>query len=239
MKWVKDTTGRFPERPHYELEELDLECEQVIEAFLRNRYGKVQYPISTDDLLLMLEKETDSVDPYADFGDEDVWGETKFLAGKRPRVRLSSSLSQDERYQNPFRTTITHEYAHVRFHGFLFELKSTEVGLFARDGSEPIPGQPSVCRRSQIQSLMDYDWMEWQAGYSSGALLMPKSAVRDLICEVRARWGFVTEAIQVGTLPADVCIAATTESFKVSEDAARVRLVKLGYIVRESANLSI
>jgi len=25
MKWVPDSTGRFPERPHYELEELDYE----------------------------------------------------------------------------------------------------------------------------------------------------------------------------------------------------------------------
>ncbi len=237
MKWVQDKTGRFSERPHYEPEELDLECEQIVGGFLKNRYGKIQYPLSTGDLILMLEKETDSVDAYIHFGDEDIWGETAFFPGKKPRVKISSLLSQDDRYENPYRTTITHEFSHVRFHGFLFELKSKGENLFTGEGLQLVAGQSSVCRRFHIQSLMDYDWMEWQAGYCSGALLMPKSGVHRLICELRERWGFVTEAIETGTLQGQVLISGVSETFRVSKDAARVRLVKLGYLVEGRSRL--
>lgn len=34
MKWVRDKTGRFPQRPHYLPAEIDDECERQIRAFL-------------------------------------------------------------------------------------------------------------------------------------------------------------------------------------------------------------
>jgi len=38
VRYVKDMTGRFAMRPHYEPAELDRECEQILAAF----FG--QYP---------------------------------------------------------------------------------------------------------------------------------------------------------------------------------------------------
>lgn len=225
MKWVPDKTGRFPERPHYEPDELDSECERIVENLLLSRHREIRYPISTDDLILMLEKAAQSLDSYADLGGEDVWGETTFLPGKKPKVRISKLLSEDERFENPFRTTITHEFSHIHLHAFLYEMNAS--------------GRPSVCRRAQNQSPTEYDWMEWQAGYCSGALLMPKSAVHRLILELNKRWGFVTEAVETGTLQGQVLIAGVSATFRVSEDAARVRLVKLGYSVERSSRLRV
>ena len=37
MRWIKDTTGRFPERPFYSLEELDDLSESWILGFLLDR----------------------------------------------------------------------------------------------------------------------------------------------------------------------------------------------------------
>ena len=37
MKWVKDKTGRFPQRPHYLPEEIDDECERVVRDFLSKK----------------------------------------------------------------------------------------------------------------------------------------------------------------------------------------------------------
>jgi hypothetical protein len=54
MKWVRDATGRFPKRPHYLPEELDAECEKIVHDFLLNRYGRVEYPVRTDDLTVLL-----------------------------------------------------------------------------------------------------------------------------------------------------------------------------------------
>ena len=62
MKRIIDKTGRFPYRPYYDEGELDAECEQLISSFLRFRHGKVQFPISTDDLQVMIERDVEDLD---------------------------------------------------------------------------------------------------------------------------------------------------------------------------------
>jgi hypothetical protein len=37
-----------------------------------------------------------------------------------------------------------------------------------------------ICYRDNILDAAQTDWMEWQAGYVCGALLMPASKVREL-----------------------------------------------------------
>ena len=62
MKWIKDVTGRFPERPYYEEGELDFECERIVGDFLRKKYGKVEFPISTSDITVLIERDTSDLD---------------------------------------------------------------------------------------------------------------------------------------------------------------------------------
>jgi len=54
MKWVPDKSGRFAKRPHYLPEDLDDECECIISAFLQQKYGKVEFPVRTDDLTVLI-----------------------------------------------------------------------------------------------------------------------------------------------------------------------------------------
>ena len=73
VRWVKDRTGRFSERPHYEPKELDRECENIVSSFLRNLHGGVEFPIVTDDLTKLIEEHADSLDQWADlsvYGDD-------------------------------------------------------------------------------------------------------------------------------------------------------------------------
>jgi len=232
MKWVPDATGRFSERPHYEPHELDSECEAMVESFLLNRHGEIRYPISTGDLILMLEKYSDSLDLYADLGHPDIWGETLFVAGKKPKVKIAKILSENERFENPLRTTITHEFSHIHLHGFLFEMKGSEKNLFTSQGS--MHGKPSVCRRTQIQSPAIYDWLEWQAAYASGALLIPKRSVQNVVQDYRSRLQIKVDAIEIGTREGSQLVEDVSKCFRVSKEAAEVRLAKLGYVVRES-----
>ena len=44
MKWVRDNSGRFRQRPHYLPNELEEICEDAIFTFLRERHGKVSFP---------------------------------------------------------------------------------------------------------------------------------------------------------------------------------------------------
>ncbi len=57
MKYVRDTTGRFAQRPHYEPAELDDECEGIITQFMRERYGGLDFPLPTEALKVLIERD--------------------------------------------------------------------------------------------------------------------------------------------------------------------------------------
>ena len=56
MKWVRDNSGRFRERPHYHPDEFEQLCEDTMTRFLWDRHGRVAFPDSTDDLTVLLER---------------------------------------------------------------------------------------------------------------------------------------------------------------------------------------
>ena len=103
-------------------------------------------------------------------------------------------------------------------------------------------GQTALLQNQQPQRLIskrddgfdapESDWMEWQARYACGALLMPKSFVLKIINEFlteKNHFGPVAEASDKGR----ELIARVVAAFKVSQDAARVRLIKLNAIGQE------
>jgi len=122
MNWVPDKTGRFGKRPFYTNEEMESECEGVVSEFLIEARGAVKYPLSTDDLTLIVERYAD-LNLYSDLRAEgdDVHGVTSFARGKRPKVRIDKRLSSDERRINRLRTTLAHVWGHVRLHNILFQ----------------------------------------------------------------------------------------------------------------------
>lgn len=65
-KYVPDNMHGFGERPHYEPRELDGIFEKIVVDFLRKKYGKVEFPISTDDLTTLIEAHVADLDQYAD-----------------------------------------------------------------------------------------------------------------------------------------------------------------------------
>ena len=114
MKWVKDKSGRFSQRPHYLLEELDEEFENLIAKFLAERQGHVIYPVATDDLAVLIETLVDDLDLYADLSGEagEVEGITDFFIERRPTVRISNRLAEP-RMSNRLRTTLTLSLIHI------------------------------------------------------------------------------------------------------------------------------
>lgn len=225
--YVRDQTGRFQQRPHYKPEELDRECESILTAFIRGLHGEVRYPIETEDLKTLIERDTEDLDVYADltaYGAE-VEGVTEFNRGRKPSVKIASRLTEDDRYENRLRTTLTHEYGHVRFHGYLFETESAQGELLGREPNR----NKIICKRDSMIDAAQTDWMEWQAGYVCGALLMPKTAVLNA-CRSYVEAHGVYGTISLQTAHGAALIAEITTAFKVSNDAARVRLLKLGLV---------
>jgi Zn-dependent peptidase ImmA (M78 family) len=233
VKWVPDRTGRFAQRPHYDPVEIDGECEAVITAFLRQRHGSVAFPIDTDDLVVLLEREADDVDIYADLSAEgpDVEGVTYFNPSGKPKVRIASRLTEERWAIHRFRTTATHELGHVKLHNFLWVTEGSPAMLFPEDHPPAIDASPR-CKRDTIQPLARTDWMEWQAGYACGSFLMPVTYLKRTVVEIRAKsHGSATPPADHDEAP-DL-ITGVAEHFDVSADAARVRLIQVGVIASQ------
>ena len=116
----------------------------MITRFLRDKYGKVEFPVKTDDLAVLIEQKA-SIDSYADLSEEgaDVEGVTEFGPGKRPMVKIAGFLSVAPNMENRLRTTLTHEYGHVHFHEFLFAAKAQTPSLFPTEET----AQSHKCKR--------------------------------------------------------------------------------------------
>jgi len=227
VKMIRDNTGRFAERPFYAARDLDNECERLIRDLLMKRKKKVEYPVSTEDLTVLIEMHDADLDPYADLSayGADVVGVTEFFPNRRPKVSISERIAVDERRENRFRTTLTHEFGHVKFHGPLWAQKFANGDLLERG----MNANKAISKRDNILDAPQSDWMEWQAGYISGALLMPATPVRRLVsdyCGPRELHG----DIHVSREHAAHLIQVIMEQFTVSEEAARIRLLKLSLI---------
>lgn len=236
VRYVTDRKGRFTQRPHYEPKELDTQCEAIIGGFLKDRHGKITYPVSTADLTVLIERDAESLDQYADLSGygNDVEGVTQFQPGRKPKVLISQILAADEYRQNRLRMTLAHEYGHVRFHAYLWDIEPPSADLLKANPRANM----QVCFRDNILDAAQTDWMEWQAGYIGGALLMPAGPVRAIVgayCEKNKLFGVVGQADSHGK----ALISAVGTAFDVSADAARIRLLKLGILGAASAGPSL
>jgi Zn-dependent peptidase ImmA (M78 family) len=139
-------------------------------------------------------------------------------------VRIAAQLSETTS-ENRLRTTLTHEYGHVKFHDFLWQMEAHNPTMHEQLSRQPSPR----CKRDKILGASEVDWMEWQAGYVSGSLLMPLSHVNAAIgtfCETHKLFA----PIVVGSSAAQTLVNVMTAAFSVSKDAVRVRLLKLGFL---------
>jgi len=222
LRYVKDTTGRFPERPYFEPGELDELCEHIIEKFLIAKYGDICYPIPTDGLELLLEQHDVILDCYADLSahGEDTDGATVFEPGFPTRVYISRALSEDRTRENRFRTTLAHEFGHVVLHGPIYSAARTG-DLFE---SQRTSG--ATCTRRSVEAVPQTDWIEWQAGYVSGALLMPISLLKEVAIGILDGAG----CVPIDSAGGKDLVGRVVQTFQVSHQAAEVRLQQAGLL---------
>jgi hypothetical protein len=229
VRWVRDLSGRFPRRPHYDAGELDVACAELARELQRARgregeHGdagargrEAAYPITTDDLSVLIEQHAADLDLYADLTAEgaDVEGVTDFSPGQRPRVRISAKLAEDARREQRLRTTLAHELAHVVFHDFIWWFEQGSLGATRAAALSP------RCHRRRA-AVGIADWMEWQANYASGALLMPSDGLARLFSAADAAW--------VRSETGRLRVRQVQKTFDVSAPAASLRLLQLGYL---------
>jgi hypothetical protein len=228
MQWVRDNTGRFAKRPHYLPEELDHDCETVISTYLLQKYRKLVFPVTTDDLTCLLEREVKDLDLYADFSGEEgeIEGVTEFRIGQKPIVKIASRLTESPNLENRLRTTLTHEYGHVHFHDHMFQIEAKPASLFPDISNVPGPPHANRCNRDSILSMDKRDWMEWQAGFVCGAVLMPITTLTNVVRDFRRSNGLALRSISEGSAVGNELVTEIAKTFQTSKDAARVRLLQ-------------
>lgn len=226
VSWVVDRTGRFGKRPYYREKDLDRACEVIVRRLLQDRVGRVRFPLTTDELCVLVEQHVSVLDVYADLTDDgfDVEGVTNFSVGVRPEIKVSQTLSASDTRENRYRTTLAHELGHAVFHDEVFQLRFAAGDLFVERGRARV-----VCKRETMLDAPQVDWMEWQASYASGAFLMPREALTELLRPLVVASDKLTP-FRVGTGLSDQLIAAVTNAFAVSREAAKVRLIRLNYL---------
>ncbi|MCO6432236.1 MAG: ImmA/IrrE family metallo-endopeptidase [Deltaproteobacteria bacterium] len=229
MRYVRDTSGRFAQRPHYKPEELEAEADGLVRRYLARKYGSASFPISTDDLSTLIEQFVDHLDIYADlshYGPE-VEGVTEFFVGRKPNVKIARPLGEDSRLTNRLRATLAHELGHVHLHGFLFATDDRQGGLFSE--SAKAEEKVIVCKREQIAAAKEYDWMEWQAWFFSGAILMPQDEVIAEVRNFRQERGVSSDIVAASPQAQELAGAIATR-FEISNDFAKVRLIRLNLL---------
>jgi hypothetical protein len=95
-----------------------------------------------------------------------------------------------------------------------------------------LPRRHGSAIATPVVAAPENDWMEWQAGYICGALLMPRSNVIALASRVAEGYGGAAPVV-LETLAGRDLIAQVRKHFQVSEQAAQVRLSRLGLLVEE------
>lgn len=163
---------------------------------------------------------------------DDVLGAIWFNE-KAIRVDTTLDPSSNPSLLGRYRFTLAHEAAHWRLHRQYYQENPNQRKLF--DGR----GQPAiVCRSSQKPPA------EWQADFFAGCMLMPRDAIRS---EWQV-WRGSLDPVALQQLPAVTIDAdsrehsnATLEKFcrpfadrfEVSAEAMRIRLERLGFLLRE------
>ena len=130
-----------------------------------------------------------TLDQYADL-DADVLGETRFVNGHHPSVRINKELTEQADGEVPpsgvlgrWRATLAHEAAHVVLHRSFYELPSTQ-GSFWNDKGDNGHESPPLMRclhRDIVANRISRDWREVQANRGMAGLLMPKKSFVELI----------------------------------------------------------
>jgi len=232
MKWISDPTRRFARRPLYDRDEMEYVCQDLVERYFRDRNLQVAYPLSTETLELIVESLTCDYDSACDllFLGEDVEGATEFSLRARPKVFVSDQLLAPNMNKRR-RMTIAHELGHVHLHDVLYKFEST-LELF----SETKEGVPAICKRESIQR--SGDWMEWQAGYAGGAILMPRHHTKRRV-EALAQAGMTKIPSITNSPESRVMIADVASYFEISEEASRIRLLQLGYLEANEATRTL
>lgn len=214
MRWGRDRSGILSHRLYFDsLCELDEECQRMLELTYFRRRGKQFIPPLDDDTLQVLIEDDADLDLFCEL-ESGVEAYTEFRSGSRPIIRISTSISNAPHRRLRFRTTMAHEWFHACYHGVALE----KLWAIRRSHGVPPEDARGKCLHDDMIGAPDSNWPEFQAGFASCAILMPRTWVQNDLSEIMAS----------GVTNFDSIAAHIASKYEVSQKAAQWRLQQLG-----------
>jgi Zn-dependent peptidase ImmA (M78 family) len=241
--------------PYLSESTIELDAQRLIDEFCMARGVQLKAPVPIEDIVekhLKLTLEFDDMHERLGFprlfdtgNGPDILGAVFFDEGF---IAIDESLNPDENpsKEGRYRFTLGHETGHWRLHRHLFPSAVGQNDLFGAAG-----GPSFICRAGAKTSE------EWQADYYASCILMPRRLLmhawntmledtRPRIVDARAdhggayvdlgRWSLhlAGEVVELESVDEAMERFAKpfAELFKVSAQAMRIRLERMGLLVR-------
>jgi len=231
MTW-RSTINEVPFIPESRIEK---DADALIGEYALRPNTSIGPPVPVDELLeVQLELQCEIADLRAEFECDDVLGMIWFNS---KLVKIDRSLDPHERPHllGRFRFTLAHEVGHWRLHRQYYREDPSQARLFAGKGRPAF-----VCRSSEKPPV------EWQADTFASYLLMPAK----MVIAAWDKWKGNRDPVILQTLPSAAPVAGRdmddvrlerfckplAEQFEVSNEAMRIRLEKLRFLLREAPN---
>jgi len=231
VNW-RSSVGEVPFIPEKRIEQ---DAELLLVEYARDQGVAVSFPVPIEEVLEVQLKLTFEMDDLrAAFASPDVLGAIWFKNGL---VKVDASLDPHTSPQmlGRFRFTLAHEVGHWRLHRHLYREDPSQAHLFGGHGHPAF-----VCRSSDKPSV------EWQADNFASYALMPKK----LVMAAWQEWQGNLDPVILSSLPPatggggrdpdnvrlDRFAKPLAEKLEVSAEAMRIRLEKLGLLLRETPN---
>jgi hypothetical protein len=222
MQVIASAEGR--RRIWYRADEIEQICVSTLEAA-----GLIpDLPRCDVDIEGLVEAHLGAEVDYGVTMPEDVLGYTEFrdpplIAVSRALTDAATASGAAGGIVGRWRATIAHEAAHVILHAPLFTVGADQPG---QPNSRPIR-----CPRTSFEApTSSRDWREVQANMGMAALLMPRELFDREAADAFLRRGTVMPPVSASEPWLDIVVAVLASRFKVSKQAARIRLQVMGYI---------
>lgn len=165
-----------------------------------------------------------------------VLGVTEFFAGAQPKVSINRDLTGameeggEASVLGRWRATLAHEASHVILHRAVFELDERQQDMFGRLESSSSSQKLMRClKRNVFFRSGGSEWHEIQANRGMAAMLMPKEVFRAAAIAAKEKMNGSSRG-ELGY--GDKLASALAERFKVSRQAAAIRLSTLGIVTQ-------
>lgn len=213
------------------------EIETLMEAELRKAGMMCSVEAPVVDLDRFIERHLGArLDLYAEMDSSEL-GYTEFIERGSPRISINrtltgSALDEDETAPGILgrhRATLAHEAAHVILHRRLFDAVAGNLSLFGEEDARVSRSRLQRCFKRNLSFRAVTDRREFQANQGMAALLMPRPIFLDVAHRAIGR--FLPGRRDVPAGDERRMVEELSQLFKVSKQAAKIRLETLGLVV--------